>query len=82
MFLIYSKPDCHLCDIAKQIVRKIAGEFSLEVQEINIQDDAKTFEHYKYEIPVVFLNDSEVFRHRISEDELRQIVLNRLLRKD
>ena len=81
MFLIYSKPDCHLCDIAKDIVYKIADEFGIEVREINIQEDRVVFEKYKYEIPVVFLDDNEVFRHRTTETELREIVVSRRSRR-
>jgi glutaredoxin len=67
---LYSKPDCHLCDIVKgviSIVRK-RRKFDLEVR--NILDDPADFERFKTEIPVIFVNDQEIARHRLSEVRL------------
>ena len=75
MFRIYSKPNCHLCDEAKVLVRRVASEFKMNIEEINIEQDPETYRKYRFDIPVVFLDETEVFRHRTTEEALRKAVL-------
>ena len=45
-----------------------------ELQEIDIskKGNEKYFELYKYDIPVIFVNNVEVCRHKINETTLRK----------
>jgi hypothetical protein len=45
------------------------GLYTLE--ELDIQSDPELFARYQYEIPVLFINGVEAFRHRIRGDEFR-----------
>jgi glutaredoxin len=65
---IYSKPDCHLCDDAKAILKKL----NLDFQEINIENDAEAYEKYKWEIPVIFVDDVKLFKGIVDEVKLRK----------
>jgi len=76
---IYSKPDCHLCEEAKSVLDKVAAEFHITVEVIHIEKDPETFEKYRYEIPVIFLDDVKLFKHRVDEEKLRK-VLNKVAR--
>ena len=69
---IYSKPECHLCDEAKLILKKVAADFPFTLREINIEEDPEVYEKYKYEIPVVFLEDVKLFKGRVDEKKLRK----------
>ena len=69
---IYSKPDCSLCDKAKEILLQFQSEFSLEIKEFNIETDAGIFELYKEKIPVIKMNGEVLFYGRISESALRR----------
>ena len=75
MILIYSKPDCHLCDEAKSVLKKLRLEF----QEINIEEDAEAFEKYRYEIPVIFLDDVKFSKGRLDEGKLKRAIMERRL---
>jgi glutaredoxin len=67
---IYSKPDCHLCDVMKQIVQKVRRRREFELEIRNILDDPADFEKYQTLIPLLLVNGSEIARYRIREDQL------------
>ncbi len=71
---IYSKKDCHLCDIARDTLIKIQQEFPFSLTEIDIEKDKTAFDKYKYLIPVIEINDRIVFTYRINENELKNIL--------
>jgi glutaredoxin len=70
--IIYSRPDCHLCDEAKQAIEsaQCANEYTLE--EIDIESDVALLQRYRYDIPVVTINGKEAFRHKVTADEFRR----------
>jgi hypothetical protein len=70
--LLYSKPECHLCEEAKAVIKKVAAEFQVSIDEIDIRQDPGTFEKYRYDIPVIFLDDVKLFKHRVDEAKLRR----------
>ena len=76
---IYSKPDCHLCDIAKQTIDRVIGNHAdVFIEIINILDNPELQVKYKDAIPVVFVDGTERFRYRVDPDQLAQIFYNEL----
>ena len=69
---IYSKPDCHLCDEAKAVLRTAQRRIPFTLAEIDIQSDPALFERYRYDIPVVFIDGHKAFKHRIDPKRLEQ----------
>lgn len=69
---IYSKPECHLCDEAKELVHRVAASYTLEIETVNIEEDPEVYERYKHEIPVGFLEGRKLFKYRIDEKTLRR----------
>ncbi len=65
--VVYSKPDCHLCEELKAELQKLQKRYSFEWREVNILDDVKAFEKFKDEIPVVFINGKKAFKFRLDE---------------
>lgn len=51
--ILYSKPTCHLCDEAAEILTALAPEISFTWDLVNIELDASLFERYRYKIPVL-----------------------------
>jgi glutaredoxin len=70
--IIYSRPGCHLCDEAKEIIKaaRCLDEYTLE--EINIESDPDLLSRYRYDIPVITINGVEAFRHRLTAREFRE----------
>ena len=71
---IYSKKGCHLCEIAMQKLLKIQNEFPFSLTEIDIENDEKLFEKYKYLIPVIEIDGKEVFTYKIDENKLKELL--------
>lgn len=71
---LISKPDCHLCDVARDIVEVVIADLPedrVEVQELSILDDRALYELWWEKIPVVLL-DGQLHAHwRVSPDRLR-----------
>lgn len=71
---ILSKPDCHLCDDAKETIQRVTKRLPIELEVINIEKDPGLFDQYKNDIPVIFLNERKIFKHRVDEDKLKKIL--------
>ena len=71
---LVSKPECHLCDDARDVVASVIGELgdraSITVDEVSILDDAALNEKYWDEIPVVLINDRVHTIWRVDPDRL------------
>ncbi|HUB26019.1 MAG TPA: glutaredoxin family protein [Tepidisphaeraceae bacterium] len=67
---LYTKPECHLCDVVKQVIHAVSlrQRFRLEIR--NILDDPADFEKYKQAIPVVCVDGQEIARYRMTAHDL------------
>ncbi|HCJ47896.1 MAG TPA: thioredoxin family protein [Microbacterium sp.] len=71
---LISKPDCHLCDVAREIVETVVADLPegrVEIEELSIADDPALYAQWWEKIPVVLV-DGELHAHwRVSADRLR-----------
>ena len=71
---LIGKPDCHLCDVAREVVETVVAELpedSVEVEELSIADDPALYAQWWEKIPVVLI-DGDLHGHwRVSPDRLR-----------
>jgi glutaredoxin len=71
---LISKPDCHLCDVAREVVETVLADLpedSVEVEELSIADDPALYAQWWEKIPVVLI-DGQLHGHwRVSPDRLR-----------
>ena len=51
--VLYTRPGCHLCEDAGDILRPLAERYGVEVQAINIEDDDAAYERWWDAIPVI-----------------------------
>ena len=70
--VIYSKPDCHLCEEAKAAMHAAGCEGEYTLEEVNIQSNADLQQRYRYDIPVITIDGVEAFRHRVTSEEFRK----------
>ena len=78
---LIGKPDCHLCDVASDVIDAVVAELpdaaaeQIEIVEASIQDDPALYAQWWEKIPVVLI-DGQLHGHwRVSPDRLR-IALN------
>ena len=69
---IYTRPGCHLCKDAKQVILAASAQFDFQLCERNVEDSAETESNYGEEIPVVFINGRKAFKHRITSSQLER----------
>ena len=69
---IYSRPGCHLCDEAKAVVEPLCGRYAVVLRTVNVESSTDLENRYGSDIPVVFVNGEEAFRHRVDRTELER----------
>lgn len=74
---IFSKENCHLCDLAKKTIFDVSKEFDLEIKITDINSNQELFEKFKYDIPVIYINDKIAFKHKIDKNEFIKKLLSR-----
>lgn len=71
---LIGKPDCHLCDVAREVVETVVAELpegAVDIEELSIADDPALYAVWWEKIPVVLI-DGELHGHwRVSPDRLR-----------
>jgi glutaredoxin len=71
---LIGKPDCHLCDVAREIVETVVAELpedQVDVEELSIADDPALYAQWWEKIPVVLIDGSLHAHWRVSPDRLR-----------
>lgn len=80
---LISKPDCHLCDVAREVIETVVADLpdaaadALEIDELSIQDDPALYERWWDKIPVILVDHELVGHWRIAPDRLRAAILAR-----
>lgn len=70
--ILWGKPDCCLCDRAREILDRLAREYPMVVEKRDITADPEAFERYRYRIPVVEINGEVRLEGKITEFWLRR----------
>ncbi len=61
-----------MCDVAKELLHQFAKRYPLTIEEVDIDQDPVAFEQYRYEIPVIFVDDRKLFKFRIDAKKLER----------
>jgi glutaredoxin len=69
---IFSRPGCHLCEVAKEAMLTAGCEREFVLEEVNIDDDPALRDRYGNDIPVIFINGVKVFKHRVDSLEFKR----------
>jgi glutaredoxin len=74
LITIYSKPGCHLCELAKEVVERCRQKADFAVEIIDISQNPELLERYRDSIPVILLDGNEVARHFVRERKLLELL--------
>ena len=72
--VLYTRPGCHLCEDAAELLERLAARFSIEVAEVNILNDVDLFERYKHSIPVVAIAGGPTLQAPIVAEALERVL--------
>jgi Glutaredoxin-like domain (DUF836). len=67
---LISKVDCHLCEVAKEVLRKAQKKTSFNLREKKITPGEADFEVYHERIPVILIEGEFAFQYKVSERQL------------
>jgi glutaredoxin len=67
---LYTRPGCHLCDVAKEAIERVSRKTGEAWQEIDITTDPALEDEYGLRIPVVMLDGKEHGYWRVEEERL------------
>jgi glutaredoxin len=79
---LYTRTGCHLCDEAKSHIAPVLMEFGARLREVNIDADPELRERYNMDVPVIFLGDRKVAKHRVDISQFRRQILEARRRSD
>jgi glutaredoxin len=69
---VYSHPDCHLCEEAMSVLRRLSGELGFELAERDISGDEALERAYFERVPVVLVDGEELCEYVVDETALRE----------
>jgi len=71
---IYTRPGCHLCDDAKEVIERVRRRYPFTLTITNIETDSALETAYGTEIPVITINGNKAFKYRVDELEFERKV--------
>ncbi len=69
--ILLGRPGCHLCDDAREIVRRVADDLGVTWEERDITQSEEDMREYWEKIPVTLVDGVQHDFWRVSEDRLR-----------
>jgi glutaredoxin len=79
---LIGKPGCHLCDDARDVIAKVAGELGVRWEERDITRSPADAERYWEQIPVTLIDGVQHDFWRVDETRLRKALLDRRDRRE
>ena len=68
---LLGRPGCHLCDDAREIIRRVADDLGVAWEERDITQSEEDMREYWEQIPVTFVDGVKHDFWRVSEARLR-----------
>jgi glutaredoxin len=72
---VITRENCHLCDVAKDAVQRLAGELGVTWAEADVDADPALLDEYSDLVPVILVDGRMHGYWRVEEDRLRQALL-------
>jgi glutaredoxin len=72
--VLYSRPGCHLCDDARDVLETQRARTPFDLDEIDIEADDELVKEYGLRIPVVAIDGVERFEISVDPLELSRLV--------
>ena len=74
---LYVTGDCHLCEEAERLLRRLAREMRFRLERVDISSDAALYERYCLAVPVLALDGEAVLSAPLDEAKVREALARR-----
>ncbi|MEP7059953.1 MAG: glutaredoxin family protein [Actinomycetota bacterium] len=71
---LYSRPGCHLCDVARGVITAQRDRSAFDLAEVDISGDDALELEYGIRIPVVLIDGEEAFEVEVDAAAFRALV--------
>jgi glutaredoxin len=68
---VYSRSNCHLCEVALEVISEIRNEFEFTITKILIDGNAGLEEKYGEQVPVILINNQPHDFFRVDPERFR-----------
>jgi glutaredoxin len=68
---VYSRSNCHLCEVALEVISEIRKDFEFTITKILIDGDAELEEKYGEQVPVILINNQPHDFFRVDPERFR-----------
>jgi glutaredoxin len=72
--VLYSRPGCHLCDVARETILSQRERLGFAFEEVDIESDEELELEYGIRIPVVEVDGEEAFEVTVDAEQLARMV--------
>ena len=72
--LLLTRPGCHLCQAAREVLDRVSADLGVPWQERSIEDDPELQERFAEEIPVLMIDGVQRDFWQIDEARLRRLL--------
>jgi glutaredoxin len=72
--VLYSRPGCHLCDVAREAILSQRDRLGFAFEEVDIEADEELELEYGIRIPVVEVDGEEAFEVTVDAERLARMV--------
>jgi Glutaredoxin-like domain (DUF836) len=69
---LITRTDCHLCDVAREALARIAADTGDSWAELDVESDVELEREYGDRVPVILLDGKEHGYWRVEESRLRR----------
>lgn len=74
---LIGRDGCHLCDDAREVVRRVADDTGTDWAEVSVDDDPDLRREYSEQVPVVLVDGAQHTFWRVDEQRLRDALTGR-----
>ena len=68
---IYSRSNCHLCEVALGVLEEMLGELDFQITKILIDGNSELEEKYGEQVPVILINNEPHDFFRVDPERFR-----------
>jgi len=68
---VYSRSNCHLCEVALEVIREIRKDYEFTITKILIDGDSELEEKYGEQVPVILINNQPHDFFRVDPERFR-----------